>query len=29
LAEVAIHRPLFAAMLRRIERLRLLAPAPT
>jgi hypothetical protein len=29
LAEVAIPRPLFAAILRRIERLRLLAPAPT
>jgi hypothetical protein len=28
LAEVAIPRPLFAAILRRIERLRLLAPAP-
>ena len=29
LAEVAIPRVLFAAILRRIERLRLLAPAPT
>jgi hypothetical protein len=29
LAEVAIPRPLFAAILRRIERLRLMAPAPT
>ena len=29
LAEVAIPRTLFAAILRRIERLRLLAPAPT
>jgi hypothetical protein len=29
MAEVAIPRPLFAAILRRIERLRLLAPAPT
>jgi hypothetical protein len=29
LAEVAIPRPLFAAILRRIERLRRLAPAPT
>jgi hypothetical protein len=29
LAEVAIPRPLFAAILRRIERLRLVAPAPT
>jgi hypothetical protein len=29
MAEVAIPRPRFAAILRRIERLRLLAPAPT
>jgi hypothetical protein len=29
MAEVAIPRTLFAAILRRIERLRLLAPAPT
>jgi hypothetical protein len=29
LAEVAIPRPLFAAILRRIERLHLTAPAPT
>jgi hypothetical protein len=29
LAEVAIPRTLFAAILRRIERLRLMAPAPT
>jgi len=29
LAEVAIPRPLFAAILRRIERLRLMTPAPT
>ena len=29
IAEVAIPRTLFAAILRRIERLRLLAPAPT
>jgi len=29
MAEVAIPRPLFAAILSRIERLRLLAPAPT
>ena len=29
MAEVAISRTLFAAILRRIERLRLLAPAPT
>ena len=28
LAEVAIPRPLFAAILQRIERLRLLPPAP-
>jgi hypothetical protein len=29
MAEVAIPRLLFAAIPRRIERLRLLAPAPT
>ena len=29
LAEVAIPRGLFGGILRRIERLRLLAPAPT
>jgi hypothetical protein len=29
MAELGIPRPLLAAILRRIERLRLLAPAPT